>query len=186
MRLPRFFMSGTGIGLTVLLGATFAQAQGQQFRATLSGSEEIIAAGGAVFSDGSGEFSGRIRPGETEIDYTLSYTFPAGTNVTQAHFHFGQRHTTGGIVVFLCANIGTPPTGTPACPSPAGSVSDVINADKVLAQAGQGFPSGDLDALITALRDGVIYVNVHTEAFTAGEIRGQVRRGGGHGSGGPH
>jgi hypothetical protein len=179
------FIRGTVIALTALLGTTLAQAQGRQLRATLSGFEEVLAGppvAGAVLSEGSGEFSGRIQPGDTEISYTLSYEFPATTNVLVAHFHFGQLHTTGGIVVFLCSNLGTP--NTPACPTPAGSVSGVIDATKVLAQAGQGFPAGNLDALITALRAGAIYVNVHTEAFPAGEIRGQVRRGGG-GGGGP-
>jgi CHRD domain len=184
MQRPRLFVRGTVIGVTVLLATTLAQAQGRQLRATLSGFEEIIAPGGAVFSEGTGEFRGRIRPGNAAIDYTLSYEFPDGTNVTQAHLHFGQLHTTGGIVVFLCANPpAAPPTGPapPACPSPAGAVTDVIDATKVLEQVGQGFPAGDLDALITALRAGAIYVNVHTQAFQAGEIRGQVRRGGGGG-----
>jgi hypothetical protein len=180
MRLPRLFISGTGIGLMVLLGAVLAQAQGRQLRTDLSGFEEVLAGvGGAVFSEGSGEFRGRIHRDETAIDYTLSYAFPDGTTVTQAHLHFGQLHTTGGIVVFLCAN---PPAGPsagpipPQCPTPAGSVTDVIDATKVLVQAGQGFPSGDLDALIAALRAGAIYVNVHTEVFPAGEIRGQLNR----------
>ena len=177
MRRSGSFIGGTVIGLAMLLGATIAQAQGRQLHADLSGFEEVLAGvGGAVFSEGTGEFRGRIRPGDAAIDYTLSYAFPDTTSVTQAHFHFGQLHTTGGIVVFLCSNLPDPPAGTPACPSPAGSVTDVIDASKVLAQAGQGFPEGDLAALIEALRAGVVYVNVHTEAFQSGEIRGQVGR----------
>jgi hypothetical protein len=168
----------------VLLGAVLAQAQGRNLRTDLSGFEEVLAGvGGAVFSEGTGEFRGRIRRDETAIDYTLSYAFPDGTTVTQAHLHFGQLHTTGGIVVFLCANPPAgPPAGPipPACPTPAGSVTGVIDATKVLALAGQGFPAGDLEALLAALRAGAIYVNVHTAAFTAGEIRGQLDRHGSH------
>jgi hypothetical protein len=52
----------------------------------------------------------------------------------------------------------------------------VIDATKVLALVNQGFPAGDLEALLAALRAGAIYVNVHTAAFTAGEIRGQLDR----------
>jgi hypothetical protein len=164
----------------VLVGAGGAQAQGGvSLRANLSGFQEVLAGvGGAVFSGGSGEFRGRIDG--SAIEYRLAYSFPQGTSVTQAHFHFGQIHTTGGIVVFLCANPPiTPPPGTPPCPTPAGEVTGVIQAADVLAQAGQGFPAGDLDAVIAALRAGAIYVNVHTEAFPAGEIRGQVSRRGG-------
>jgi hypothetical protein len=140
--------------------------------------EEVLAGvGGAVFSDGTGQFRGRIRPDEPAIDFRLSYAFPEGTSVTQAHFHFGQLHTTGGIVVFLCANPPiTPPAGTPACPTPAGEVTGVIDPAAVLGLANQGFPAGDLDAVIAALRAGAIYVNVHTEAFPVGEIRRQVGR----------
>jgi hypothetical protein len=179
MRLRSLVAGAAGLGIAGF-GAVEAPAQGGvSLRANLSGFREVLAnVGGAVFSEGTGEFRGRIA-GPT-IEYRLAYSFPAGTSVTQAHFHFGQTHTTGGIVVFLCANPPvTPPPDTPECPTPAGEVTGVIDASKVLAQPGQGFPAGDLDAVIAALRAGAIYVNVHTEAFPAGEIRGQVSRRGG-------
>jgi hypothetical protein len=34
------------------------------------------------------------------------------------------------------------------------------------------------------VRDGLSYINLHTANFGGGEIRGQVRRGAGHGRGG--
>src|SRR5262245_59015173 len=60
---------------------------------------------GAIFSTGSGRLTLKIDKQGLEIDYELSYDFPdasdtpvVGTQfVNQAHLHFGQKHTTGGI-----------------------------------------------------------------------------------------
>ena len=48
----------------------------------------------------------------------------------------------------------------------------------------QGIAAGDLDSALEAVRGGLGYVNMHTTNFPPGEIRGEVRRGAGHGSGG--
>jgi len=65
---------------------------------------------------------------------------------------------------------------------PAGSnVSGTIVAADVIGPTGQGFTAGDFAALTTALRAGVTYANMHTQKFPGGEIRGQIRPGGGEG-----
>ncbi len=96
--------------------------------------------------------------------------------MTQAHIHFGGRHQSGGISVFLCSNLTTPapPPGTQPCPNPSGSVSGVIDADDVIGPGGQGIASGQIDELLAALRAGVTYVNVHTMGYPLGEIRAQI------------
>ena len=146
---------------------------------------------GAIFSTGSGELILKIDKRDREIRYKLTYDFPdaaatpiAGAQfVNQAHFHFGQKHTTGGITVWLCQSAdnlapeGVVRAATPSCPSPSGSVEGSILPAQVLGLPGQGLPAGEdgFDVLLRALQSGAIYANVHTDRFPPGEIRGQVR-----------
>jgi CHRD domain len=115
-----------------------------------------------------------------KIHYKLSYKDLEG-EVTQGHIHFGQRHTVGGIVVWLCQTTRNPAPAavaglTPTCPGPhEGTVEGSIEPEQVLAQLAQGFV-GDFDELVRAIRAGATYANVHSEIFTPGEIRGQIAR----------
>jgi CHRD domain len=158
--------------------------------ANLSGYNEVhFSAGppaalrGAISTKATGKFSARI-DGDV-IHYTLSYKDLEGA-VTQAHIHFGQRHSVGGIVVWLCETDGTPaPVAvqalTPACPQ-EGTVKGTITAEQVLAVANQGIEAGQYDELVKAIRAGATYANVHSSLWLPGEVRGQVRdrKRGGH------
>lgn len=103
------------------------------------------------------------------------------TNVTQAHIHLGPADGTGNIVVWLY-----PSTSPPAAAAGAGRHDGVLAAGQFTAShlindlAGQ-----DLEALLTQIRNGNAYVNVHTNDgvapantgpgdFPGGEIRGQL------------
>jgi len=161
-----------------------------RLRTDLSGFSEVIPPNlglGAIFSTGSGRLELKINKQNRSIDYVLTYSFPdaAATPtvgaqfVNQAHLHFGQKHTTGGINVWLCQSADNPApavaSGTPTCPSPSGTVTGTILPAQVLPLAGQGFPAGQdgFDALLEALQNDAIYGNVHTDRFPSGEIRGQ-------------
>jgi len=134
---------------------------------------------GAISTKASGAFEAILNRNEDIIDYVLSYKDLEGT-VTQAHIHFGQRHTVGGIVVWLCQTSTNPaPVAvrslTPACPTPDGTVKGTITAAQVLAQPAQGFAvAGEFEELVRALRAGAAYANVHTSLHGPGEIRGQI------------
>jgi hypothetical protein len=131
----------------------------------------------AISSPGVGEFSVRIGGSGTSLSYQLSYRNLLG-NVTQSHIHIAQRGVNGGIMIFLCSNLGNGPAGTQACPPSPGSISGTIEADDVVAAAAaQGIAAGELGEVLRAMRNGVTYVNVHSDLFPGGEIRGQLRFG---------
>jgi hypothetical protein len=133
---------------------------------------------GAVSTAASGKFVAEIDEQNDIIHYKLSYKDLDG-EVTQAHIHFGQRHTVGGIVVWLCQTANTPAPAavaalTPSCPEPEGTVEGTITPAQVLAQTAQGIDAGEFDELMRAIRAGATYANVHSTLFTPGEIRGQI------------
>jgi hypothetical protein len=185
------------LSLTVTLVALMISATGsaqddRRLRTDLSGFNEVLGPDlgiGALFSTGNGRLTLKIDRKSRQIAYELTYEFPdavatpiVGTQfVNQAHLHLGQKHTTGGINVWLCQSADNPApaavaASTPACPSPSGTVAGSITPAMVLALAPQGFPGGEagFDALLAALRSDAIYANVHTDRFPPGEIRGQV------------
>jgi hypothetical protein len=108
-----------------------------------------------------------------EIDYRLSYRGFL-SDVTQAHIHFGGRHQSGGISVFFCTNLGNGPAGTQACPLHEGTVTGTIRPADVIGPTGQGITAGEFDELVSAIRAGVTYANIHTQERPGGEIRAQL------------
>lgn len=125
-------------------------------------------------SPAKADFDAKINREETEISYELSYSgFP--TAVQQAHIHLGRRAVNGGVMVFLCSNLGNGPAGTPACPTPEGKVTGVLTAASVVGPAAQGVAPGEFAEVLNAIREGAAYVNIHTVAFPSGEIRDQVK-----------
>ena len=188
----RMAMAGITVGLA--FSSAYAHennGNGRTYSAALSGFNEVhFAAGppaalrGAIATSAGGKFRLDIDERAQVIDYELSYEGLEGT-VTQSHIHFGQQHTTGGIVVWLCQTAGTPApaavaASTPFCPQePSGTVSGTVTAAQVLAQTAQGFKAQDFDMLVRAIRAGAAYANVHTTLHAPGEIRGQLQQGGG-------
>ncbi len=129
----------------------------------------------AVAGQGSGEFKASLRRNGDAVEYRLSYE-NLGSRVLQAHIHFGKAWENGGILAFLCTNLGNAPSANvPACPNPGGEVTGSILASDVQSPPNSGIGPGDFSALLEAIDTGTAYVNVHTEAIPAGQIRGQVR-----------
>jgi hypothetical protein len=162
-----------------------------KFAARLSGYNEVhfIAATpvlrGAISTQARGNFRAVIDDRTNTIHYELSFE-GLESDVTQAHIHFGQRHTVGGIVVWLCETAGTPAPPavanlTPLCGGPrANTVTGTITPAQVIDVVGQGIAPGEFDELVRAIRAGTTYANVHSTTFTPGEIRGQIHDGHGH------
>ena len=131
----------------------------------------------AVSTTGRGEFVATVAPDGEVINYTETYS-GLQAPVTVSHIHVGQLGVTGSVVIFLCQTAGnSDPTGlAPQCPQ-EGTVSGVITAANVIqgSMAPKKLSAGDLVAVITAIRAGAAYANVHTQASPGCEIRGQIR-----------
>jgi hypothetical protein len=139
--------------------------------ARLSGFLETPA---SISSSGKGRFTIRVNAAQSAAEYELSYQDLEGAQVLFAHIHLGQPGTSGGVMVFLCSNVGAP-VPTPACPGPAGgTVTGTLTADDLLGPSAQGVAPGEFEEFVRALRRDAAYVNVHTDLFTSGEIRGNI------------
>lgn len=127
----------------------------------------------SISSAAQGIFRGVIDESAGSITWTLNYQGLASPT-EQAHIHLGQEHTSGGVSVFLCTNLANGPAGVQACPQGSGAVSGTITAAEVVGPAEQGIAATELTKLVSAIRAGSTYVNVHTQAHPAGEIRGRI------------
>ena len=125
--------------------------------ARLGGSQEVP----VVMTTGRGAFKGQLNPEGTSLSYELSYSDVEG-EVTQAHIHLGQPGVNGGIMAFLCTDMGNGPAGTPACPdSPAGTVNGIVTLTEIVGPAEQGVMTEEFDEFVRALANGTL-----TSTFT--------------------
>ncbi|HKI06613.1 MAG TPA: CHRD domain-containing protein [Thermoanaerobaculia bacterium] len=157
------------LAVALLVAAIPVHAQGGSVITRLRGFEEVP----ATSTPGGGFFTATVNDAGTEVEWELSY-FNIEGNVLQAHLHFGQKGVNGGIMVFLCSNLGNGPAGTQACPAKNGTISGTFTASNVLAVNAQSIAAGELGSLLRGLRAGVVYANVHTDQLPGGSIRGQL------------
>ncbi len=155
-------------GLLILGGSAASARGGGDTRTHLTGYEEVP----AISTTGEGSFRAEFSTRDDKLDFRLSYG-RLSTPVEQAHIHFGQLSVNGGIAIFLCSNLGNGTDGTPPCPN-SGVVRGTVTADDVVGPGGQGIDPGEFDEVVAAIKAGVAYVNVHTNMFKMGEIRGQL------------
>ena len=160
--------------ITVILGlaaASYATAQGgsrgpRHVRADLNGYQEV----NSISTTGEGRFTASIDDENQLITYELSYSGLEGTTTNASHIHFAQRSVNGAIHAFLCGGGDKPP-----CPATEGTVTDVIDAADILASnPDRGIEAGAFEEFVQAIRAGHTYVNVHTNKWPGGEIRGQI------------
>lgn len=138
------------VGLTVGLAACENQ---ETFVAALSGANEVPATTSNV--TGTATFT---VVDNTSVTYDIT-TAQTISNVTAAHIHPGSAGQNGSPFVTLFA---------PSAPT--GGVTSVASGTFTEAD----ITGMSLDSLLTRMRNGTVYVNVHTTNFPAGEIRGQV------------
>ena len=159
------------IGTVVLIGAGIVAAgNGRQFRASLSGDEEVP----VRVTNASGHANFKLSKEGDELEFKL--VVEDIENVVQAHIHIGPPGENGPVTVFLYGVV--PAAGGPI----EGKISEgtITSGDLIGPLAGM-----TLDDLLDEMRSGNAYVNVHTNDgddvinegpgdFPGGEIRGQI------------
>ena len=168
-----------GISLSVVLAALLAFTVGAlpgsageggiataQFSAALTGAQENPPVDTAT----TGEFQLTVVDSGTWL-YTLTYRALEGGDPLFAHIHIGPAGANGPVVIFLCGGGGKPP-----CPA-AGSVSGTITTENVQALPDLGVAAGDLNRVLTEMRAGNTYANIHNPQNPGGHTRGQISGG---------
>jgi hypothetical protein len=152
------------LGATALLSCGVATAAPFSFSATLNSAQEVAAV--PVVSPATGTGSGTLTggPGSWVFTYTVGYAGLLGPISSPfAHIHNAPAGQNGPIVHDLDGASGPPI---------AGSTAGTITGDWRFDDAARPLT----DALAAALLSGGTYFNLHTSAFPAGEIRGQILR----------
>lgn len=130
-----------------------------KFLASLSGAGEVPPPVLTTNAWGTADFT--LNDDMTELNYRLK-ALKIGSGSTQAAIHRGLPDDNGPVVAFLYG---------PA--SPAGD--ERLNINGRLTQSDLAGPlAGDFVGFVAALRAGELYVNINSNAYPAGEIRGQV------------
>jgi hypothetical protein len=133
------------------------------FRAHLSPDQEVH----VVESNATGQAIFQLSKDGTELSYKLIVANIE--NVTMAHIHLAPAGVNGGVVAWLYPS-SPPPQLIPGKSNGILAEGTITASNLVGGLAGQ-----PLSALIDAMKEGRTYVNVHTSAYGAGEIRGQIK-----------
>ena len=175
------------IAATVILAVAtttlvFSDTGGPQFREFLNGFKEVP---NPIATTATGIFNARISKDDpATIEYELTFQDLEG-DVWQAHIHIGHSQTTGGIVLWLCETSfnPSPSATTPDCavndPGDlrAGKVTGTLTTDDMQPAASNGVAAGEWEEVLSLIRAGRTYANVHTTKFPGGEIRVQLDNG---------
>lgn len=140
-------------GLLLMAVPAAVLAADEVFTADLSGGAQVP----PVDADGTGEATVTIADDESSVSWDVSYSGLTG-DPAAGHIHVGAADVAGPVMIPFATVTATGSSGSFAA-------SDYATGD--------GLPA-DWDGVLDAIRDGNTYVNIHTEANAAGEIRGQL------------
>ena len=124
-----------------------------------------------VTSSAGGSFIAEVRDTATiggKKDSLAVLRFELGVQninaATGAHIHAGGSDAAGPVMVFL---FNGPATGN--------NFTGILSSAEITRASAFNAPF-NLDSVLTRMRNGTAYVNVHTSANPGGEIRGQIQR----------
>lgn len=155
-RTSRVIVVLSTILLALLLSATVAAQGPDNYRAHLSGAEEVP----AVDTEAQGQAIFQFNNDASALSYKLIVANIE--NVVAAHIHCGEAGVNGPVGVTLFSGGPTSDSGVLA--------QATVNAP----DDGNGCGWATLGDVKSAIDSGGAYVNVHTPANPGGEIRGQV------------
>jgi hypothetical protein len=147
------------------------EGNGLRFTARLSAPQETA----VVDSDGAGRASVRFDAALTRVFVDLRIDNLVG-GFRAAHFHCNRPGANGPVAFGLVS------------PGPLefdgrrvrGTLTNAdFNGADCVAVSFVGRPVNNIAALAFAMRDGLVYLNVHTDLYPGGEIRGQLLPAGG-------
>jgi hypothetical protein len=149
---------------SIVLNSAKVQAQeGQTFSASLSGKDEVP----PTESNSSGTAKFKVDENSSQVSYWVNVT--GIKKINQAHIHNGTEGQNGDIVVTLTKNKSAKGNDGP----PNIGFSGNITKDDL-----QGpLKDKELTDLVSLMSDGNAYVNVHTDKYPDGAIRGQISSG---------
>lgn len=153
-----------GAVLLIVPGAAHGGPQGfddADFKAELTGAEEVP----PVSTSTTGEAKFIVDPSETEIAFELEVEEAVDVLAEAgAHIHCAPEGENGPVVAFLAGQVPggfDGHVGQKATLTEANIVNDACGAT--------------IAELVESMEDGDTYVNVHSAAHPAGEVRGQIR-----------
>jgi CHRD domain len=165
--LKRLPLAIAALALVLLPGATNvgASAPATHFVAHLSGAQEVPANN----SPGTGTLDIRLLSNGTKLRFKLTSNGVA--QITQSHIHIGPPGMNGPVTVYFFA---PPPAGwnSGSVTGDNFEVAGVRTAADVHQLTNANITFADL---VTALRSGNSYVNVHSPTHLGGEIRGLIK-----------
>jgi len=151
-------------------GPPAAEAGAYQVKATLLSAQEVTEPQNSTLA--GGEVTLEFDAGLTQAAVTLTLESDAAA-ATAAHFHCGRAGTDGSVAVGLigpglCAAAQLA-TGALTCALTNTDFSEPAGCEGVIDR-----PINNIASLFFALRDGLVYANIHASTNTSGEIRGQL------------
>jgi hypothetical protein len=148
--------------ILVACAGTATAAGPNAFRAHLSGAAQVV----PIETQAQGQAIFRLSADGQELWYQLIVANIDG--VLMAHIHLAAPDANGPIVAWLY------PDAPPPAPI-SGDLNGILAQGTITADDLVGPLSGNtMIDLIQAIRAGNTYVNVHTQEYPPGEIRGQI------------
>jgi len=128
----------------------------------------------SIRMDAYGSFRANQSKDHGFMTYTLTDADLEG-DIQEAALHLGQTGVNGDVATYLCSNLAHAPDGTPECPGPrSGTASGRISAVDVRGPEAQRLDDGSFDGLLDAMDQDTVYVDLSTNEYPEGEVRGQV------------